>query len=133
MLLWAKCQPCITGMAWKKISKNMSATSLLNLIMMLCISICLWPGLLEVRLLIQVQYYEYKTTCIYRIITTLIIILVFIYFIWFYQITWCHRCQMFIKIKTQAPELIPIKVNEPLELDGIDLIGKYRPYILVWQ
>ena len=26
----------------------------------------------------------------------------------------------------QAPELIPIKVNEALELIGIDLIGKYK-------
>lgn len=36
----------------------------------------------------------------------------------------CHRCQVFSKIKTQAPELIPIKVNTALELVGIDLIGK---------
>ena len=26
----------------------------------------------------------------------------------------------------QAPELIPIKVNEALELVGIDLIGEYK-------
>ena len=43
----------------------------------------------------------------------------------FCQIASCHRCQMFSKIKTQAPELIPIKVHEPLELVGIDLIGEY--------
>ena len=36
----------------------------------------------------------------------------------------CHQCQIYSKIKTQAPELIPIKVNYPLELVGIDLIGK---------
>ena len=36
----------------------------------------------------------------------------------------CHQCQVYSKIKTQAPELIPIKVNNALELVGIDLIGK---------
>ena len=38
----------------------------------------------------------------------------------------CHQCQVGLhsKIKTQAPELIPIKVNNALELVGIDLIGK---------
>ena len=35
-----------------------------------------------------------------------------------------HRCQVYSKIKTQAPELIPIKVKQLLELVGIDLIGK---------
>ena len=36
----------------------------------------------------------------------------------------CHQCQVYSKIKTQAPELIPIKVNNALKLVGIDLIGK---------
>ena len=31
---------------------------------------------------------------------------------------------MFSKIKMQAPQLIPIKVEQPSELVGIDLIGK---------
>ncbi|CAB4025130.1 myosin-1 isoform X3 [Paramuricea clavata] len=35
----------------------------------------------------------------------------------------CDRCQRFEKIKTQAPELKSIKVNEPMELVGMDLIG----------
>ena len=38
--------------------------------------------------------------------------------------TSCHRCQTYSKIKTQPPQLIPMKVEEPLELVGIDLVGK---------
>ena len=40
------------------------------------------------------------------------------------QVHGCAICQRFDKIKTQAPELQSIKVTEPLELVGIDLIGE---------
>uniref|UniRef100_A0A3B3D8I4 Gypsy retrotransposon integrase-like protein 1 n=1 Tax=Oryzias melastigma TaxID=30732 RepID=A0A3B3D8I4_ORYME len=35
----------------------------------------------------------------------------------------CHRCQLNDPIKTVAPELHPIKVKEPWEVIGMDLIG----------
>ena len=38
----------------------------------------------------------------------------------FLQCKTCDLCQRFEKIKTQAPELKSIKVNEPLELVGMD-------------
>ncbi len=41
----------------------------------------------------------------------------------------CHQCQTYSKIKTQAQELIPVKVNEPLELVGMDLIIYIKLYI----
>jgi len=35
----------------------------------------------------------------------------------------CIKCQLFEPLKTQAPVMTPIRVSEPLELVGIDLVG----------
>ncbi len=44
----------------------------------------------------------------------------------------CDRCQRYEKLKTQAPELKPIKVNKALELVGMDLIGNAcKDYLLI--
>ena len=38
----------------------------------------------------------------------------------------CDKCQSYDnKLKVQAPEMKPIKVDETLELVGMDLIGKH--------
>ena len=42
----------------------------------------------------------------------------------FKQIKSCDRCQRSNKIKTQAAELKAIKTTEPLELVGMEFIGK---------
>lgn len=47
-----------------------------------------------------------------------------------WQCQTCDRCQRFEKIKTQAPEMKAIKVNEPLELVGMDLIGMHTIQII---
>ncbi|XP_061665624.1 protein BCCIP homolog isoform X2 [Syngnathoides biaculeatus] len=35
----------------------------------------------------------------------------------------CDWCQRFPKVKTEAPEFVPIRVKDPLELVGMDFIG----------
>ncbi|KAK3895879.1 hypothetical protein Pcinc_000489 [Petrolisthes cinctipes] len=39
------------------------------------------------------------------------------------HISTCSQCQKYTPLKIQAPEMRPIKVKEPLELLGVDLIG----------
>ena len=43
-----------------------------------------------------------------------------------FQIAHCDACQRHEKIKTQAPELRPIKVKEPMYMVGMDLIGPLK-------
>ncbi|KAK3881942.1 hypothetical protein Pcinc_011749 [Petrolisthes cinctipes] len=40
-----------------------------------------------------------------------------------HYISTCSQCQKYTPLKIQAPEMRPIKVKEPLELLGVDLIG----------
>ncbi|KAK3873074.1 hypothetical protein Pcinc_021886 [Petrolisthes cinctipes] len=40
-----------------------------------------------------------------------------------HYISTCSQCQKYTPLKIQAPEICPIKVKEPLELLGVDLIG----------
>ena len=41
-----------------------------------------------------------------------------------FQISFCDRSRRYKKLKTQAPNLKMIKVKEPLEVVGVDLISK---------
>ena len=44
----------------------------------------------------------------------------------FFQIKSCPKCQFHQKLKTQAPELHPIKVEGRWDVLGIDLIGPFK-------
>ena len=43
-----------------------------------------------------------------------------------FQISKCDACQRHEKLKTQAPQLHPIKVKCPLYMVGMDLIGPLK-------
>ena len=49
------------------------------------------------------------------------------------QIARCDACQRYEKIKTVAPNLTPIKIIEPMNMVGMDLIGRSCYIILTCQ